>query len=34
MQDAFIGLRRASQASGRPLKLIADAVVATLGPQT
>jgi response regulator NasT len=32
-QEAFVRLRRASQASGRPLKLIADAVVATLGPQ-
>ena len=30
-QDAFARLRRASQASGRPLKVIAEAVVATLG---
>ena len=30
-QDAFARLRKASQASGRPLKVIADAVVATLG---
>jgi response regulator NasT len=30
-QDAFSRLRRASQASGRPLKVIAEAVVATLG---
>lgn len=30
-QDAFERLRRASQASGRPLKVIAEAVVATLG---
>ncbi len=29
--DAFSRLRRASQASGRPLKVIAEAVVATLG---
>ena len=29
--EAFDRLRRASQASGRPLKVIADAVVATLG---
>jgi two-component system, response regulator PdtaR len=29
--DAFARLRKASQASGRPLKVIADAVVATLG---
>jgi response regulator NasT len=32
-EDAFVRLRKASQASGRPLKVIADAVVATLGPQ-
>jgi len=31
-QDAFARLRKASQASGRPLKVIAEAVVATLGP--
>ena len=30
--DAFDRLRRASQASGRPLKVIAEAVVATLDP--
>jgi response regulator NasT len=30
-QDAFARLRKASQASGRPLKAIAEAVVATLG---
>ena len=29
--DAFVRLRKASQASGRPLKVIAEAVVATLG---
>jgi two-component system, response regulator PdtaR len=29
-QDAFTRLRKASQASGRPLKVIAEAVVATL----
>ena len=29
--DAFARLRKASQASGRPLKAIAEAVVATLG---
>lgn len=31
-QDAFDRLRRASQVSGRPLKVIAEAVVATLEP--
>jgi two-component system, response regulator PdtaR len=31
-QDAFARLRKASQVSGRPLKVIAEAVVATLGP--
>jgi AmiR/NasT family two-component response regulator len=31
--DAFDRLRRASQHSGRPLKVIADAVVATLAPE-
>jgi two-component system, response regulator PdtaR len=31
--DAFARLRKASQASGRPLKVIAEAVVATLGPE-
>jgi AmiR/NasT family two-component response regulator len=30
-QDAFARLRKASQVSGRPLKVIAEAVVATLG---
>src|SRR5688572_27434725 len=30
-EDAFARLRKASQVSGRPLKVIADAVVATLG---
>ncbi|MFN2627470.1 MAG: ANTAR domain-containing response regulator [Gaiellaceae bacterium] len=30
-RDAFARLRKASQASGRPLKVIAEAVVATLG---
>ena len=29
-QDAFARLRRASQVSGRPMKVIAEAVVATL----
>jgi response regulator NasT len=32
-QDAFARLRKASQASGRPLKVIAEAVVATLGAE-
>lgn len=31
--DAFARLRKASQASGRPLKVIAEAVVATLGAE-
>jgi two-component system, response regulator PdtaR len=31
-QDAFARLRKASQASGRPLKVVAEAVVATLEP--
>ena len=30
--DAFDRLRRASQVSGRPLKVIAEAVIATLDP--
>ncbi len=30
-QEAFARLRKASQVSGRPLKVVADAVVATLG---
>jgi len=33
-QDAFARLRRASQASGRPLRVIAEAVVATLEGET
>lgn len=32
-QDAFIRLRKASQASGRPLRVIAEAVIATFGEQ-
>jgi response regulator NasT len=32
-QAAFARLRRASQVSGKPLKVIADAVIATLGEQ-
>jgi response regulator NasT len=32
-QDAFARLRKASQLSGRPLKVVADAVIATLGKQ-
>ncbi len=31
-QDAFARLRKASQVSGRPLKVIAEAVIATLDP--
>ncbi len=31
-QEAFARLRKASQVSGRPLKVVADAVVATLAP--
>ena len=31
-QEAFSRLRRASQVSGRPLKVVADALVATLAP--
>ena len=30
-EEAFARLRRASQRSGRPMKVIADAVAATLG---
>jgi two-component system, response regulator PdtaR len=30
-QDAFARLRRASQVSGRPLKVVAEALIATLG---
>jgi response regulator NasT len=33
-QDAFARLRKASQVSGRPLKVVAEAVVATLGDKT
>jgi response regulator NasT len=33
-QDAFARLRKASQVSGRPLKIVAEAVVATLGEGT
>jgi response regulator NasT len=32
-QEAFARLRKASQASGRPLKVIAEAVVTTLGSE-
>ncbi len=32
-EQAFARLRRASQSSGRPLKVVAEAVVATLAPQ-
>src|ERR687889_1904418 len=32
-QEAFARLRKASQISGRPLKVVAEAVVATLAPQ-
>ena len=31
--DAFARLRRASQVSGRPLKVVAEALIATLGPE-
>jgi AmiR/NasT family two-component response regulator len=31
--EAFARLRKASQVSGRPLRVIAEAVVATLGEQ-
>jgi AmiR/NasT family two-component response regulator len=30
-QDSFARLRKASQISGRPLRVVAEAVVATLG---
>jgi AmiR/NasT family two-component response regulator len=30
-EDAFARLRKASQISGRPLKVVAEALVATLG---
>jgi len=32
--DAFARLRKASQISGRPLKVVAEALVATLGPES
>jgi two-component system, response regulator PdtaR len=32
-QDAFARLRKASQVSGRPLKVVAEAVVATFSPE-
>jgi AmiR/NasT family two-component response regulator len=32
-QEAFARLRKASQVSGRPLKVVAEAVVATLAPE-
>ena len=32
-KDAFARLRKASQVSGRPLKVVAEAVVATLDPE-
>jgi two-component system, response regulator PdtaR len=32
-QDAFARLRKASQVSGRPLRVVAEAVVATLAPE-
>jgi len=31
-QDAFARLRKASQISGRPLKVVAEALIATLSP--
>jgi two-component system, response regulator PdtaR len=31
-QDAFVRLRKASQASGKPLRIVAEAVVATFRP--
>jgi AmiR/NasT family two-component response regulator len=30
-QDAFARLRRASQVSGRPMKVVAEALIATFG---
>jgi two-component system, response regulator PdtaR len=33
-QDAFARLRKASQISGRPLKVVAEALIATFGEQT
>ena len=32
-QEAFVRLRRASQLAGRPLKVVADALIATLAPE-
>jgi two-component system, response regulator PdtaR len=32
-QDAFVRLRRASQVSGRPMKVVAEALIATYGSQ-
>jgi response regulator NasT len=32
-QDAFARLRRASQVSGRPMKVVAEALIATFGPE-
>ena len=32
-EQAFARLRKASQISGRPLKVVADALIATLGQQ-
>ncbi|MDX6511849.1 MAG: two-component system, response regulator PdtaR [Gaiellaceae bacterium] len=32
-QDAFARLRKASQVSGRPLKVVAEALIATLSPE-
>ena len=31
--DAFARLRKASQISGRPLKVVAEALIATLAPE-
>ena len=31
-QDAFARLRRASQVSGRPMKVVAEALIATYAP--
>jgi AmiR/NasT family two-component response regulator len=30
-QDAFVRLRKASQTSGRPMRVIAEAIIETLG---
>jgi AmiR/NasT family two-component response regulator len=32
-QDAFARLRKASQVSGRPLKVVAEALIAALGAE-